>query len=95
MGEAGETNFGKDFEKSMEKWAAQFEKNAAIWEKNVEKEMALNEGKFEAEMEKWGEKFGSQMEHLGSNSHGKWSRRSIALLRKIQIQEMRRKQPVF
>ncbi len=60
-----ENNFGKDFEKSMEKWAAQFEKNAAIWEKNVEKEMALNEWKFEAQMEQWAENFGSKMEQLG------------------------------
>ncbi|MFN4763260.1 hypothetical protein ACKGJN_09075 [Gillisia sp. Q332] len=60
-----ENNFGKDFEKSMEKWAAQFEKNAAVWEKNIEKKMALNEGKFEAQMEQWAENFGSKMEQLG------------------------------
>lgn len=59
------TNFGKDFEKSMEKWAEQFEKNAAVWEKNLEKKMALNEGKFEAQMEQWAENFGSKMEQLG------------------------------
>ncbi len=62
-----ETNFGKDFEKSMEKWAAQFEKNAAVWEKNVESQMALNEGKFEEQMEHWAENFGSKMEQLGEN----------------------------
>lgn len=60
-----ENNFGKDFEKSMEKWAEQFEKNAATWEKNMEKKMELNEGKFEAQMERWAENFGSKMEQWG------------------------------
>lgn len=60
-----EKNFGKDFERSMEQWAAQFEKNAAEWEKNVAREMEINSESFEASMEKWGESFGAQMEQWG------------------------------
>lgn len=60
-----EKNFGKDFEASMEKWAAQFEKNAEVWEKNMEKKMEVNGEKFEKSMEKWAESFGAEMEKWG------------------------------
>ncbi|HSI70274.1 MAG TPA: hypothetical protein VK941_08590 [Gillisia sp.] len=60
-----EKNFGKDFEVSMEKWAAQFEKNAEVWEKNMEKKMEKNGEKFEKSMEKWAESFGAEMEKWG------------------------------
>lgn len=62
-----EKNFGKDFERSMEQWAAQFEKNAEVWGKNVEREMEANGEKFEKSMEQWAEKFGAQMEQWGEN----------------------------
>lgn len=62
-----EKNFGKDFEASMEKWAAQFEKNAEIWGDNLEKKMEINGEKFEKSMEKWAENFGAHMEQWGEN----------------------------
>lgn len=62
-----EKNFGKDFEVSMEKWAAQFEENANVWSKNMEREMEVKGEKFEKSMEQWAEKFGAEMEKWGEN----------------------------
>jgi hypothetical protein len=53
-----EKNFGKDFEKSMEEWAATFEKNRG-------KEFDEMAAKLEKDMEAWGEEFGKSMEAWG------------------------------
>jgi hypothetical protein len=67
-----EKNFGKDFEKAMEEWAANFEKDSAIrkkqemkleaWSKDFEKKMEAWGESFGKDMEKWGEEFGKEME---------------------------------
>lgn len=62
-----EANFGDDFEKDMEEWAAQFEKNAENWEKNFEMKMDINSEEFEKSMEKWAESFGKDMEAWGES----------------------------
>ncbi len=66
-----EKNFGKDFEKSMEEWAAKFEQNSEVWEKDFAVKMEAWGENFEKEfgedMEKWGERFGKKMEAWGQN----------------------------
>lgn len=62
-----EKKFGKDFEKSMEEWAANFEKDSAIWKKNFEMKMEKWGEEFGASMEKWGESFGKDMEKWAEN----------------------------
>lgn len=56
-----EKNFGEDFEKDMEEWAANFEKDT-LWQKKLEADMEEWGEKFGASMEVWGEKFGKSME---------------------------------
>lgn len=59
-----EKNFGEDFEKAMEKWAAKFEKDSALWAKQtiIMEDMGAQ---FEKDMEAWGEEFGKNMEAWG------------------------------
>lgn len=59
-----EKNFGKDFEKAMEEWAAKFEKDSALW-KSQEMKMEAWGKDFEKKMEAWGESFGKDMEKWG------------------------------
>jgi hypothetical protein len=59
-----EKNFGEDFEKSMEEWAARFEKDSALWKKQAIIMEDFGE-KFGKDMEKWGEEFGKDMEKWG------------------------------
>ncbi|APG60140.1 hypothetical protein [Christiangramia salexigens] len=60
-----ESNFGKDFEQKMEKWAKNIEKNAEAFEKQHEKRMEVWGKQFEKDMEAWGEEFGKKMEVWG------------------------------
>ncbi|MDT0686881.1 DUF4097 family beta strand repeat-containing protein [Autumnicola psychrophila] len=60
-----EENFGEDFEKDMEAWAAKIEKNSEKWEKDFEAKMEDWEEKFGKNMEVWGEQFGKDMEKWG------------------------------
>ncbi len=72
-----EKNFGKDFEKSMEEWAANLKKDTTIWKnkvvvmegfgKDFEKSMEAWGEEFGKEMEKWGEQFGKEMESWAAN----------------------------
>lgn len=57
-----EKNLGKDFENSMEQWAAQFEKDTALWKKDLEVRMEAWGEDFGKKMEAWGEDFGKSME---------------------------------
>lgn len=59
-----ESNFGEDFQKSMEQWAANFEKDSALW-KGHAKVMEDWGEKFGKDMEKWGEEYGKEMEKWG------------------------------
>ena len=67
-----EENFGDDFDKSMEKWAAQFKENSkqwakdsTEWKKNFEMKMQDWGDNFGKDMEKWGDQFGKNMEAWG------------------------------
>lgn len=72
-----EKNFGEDFEKSMEEWAANLKKDTTIWKNKVivmegfgedfEKSMEAWGEEFGKEMEKWGEQFGKEMESWAAN----------------------------
>ena len=57
-----EKKFGKDFEKSMEEWAANIEKDTVLWKKDMEMNMEKWGKEFGAGMEAWGEQFGKEME---------------------------------
>lgn len=57
-----EKKFGKDFEVSMEQWAANIEKDTVLWKKDIEMKMEKWGEDFGASMEAWGEKFGKEME---------------------------------
>lgn len=61
-----EKKFGKDFQKSMEKWAENFEKDSVIWKSRV---MVMEDwgDQFGKDMEAWGEKFGKDMEKWGES----------------------------
>src|SRR5690606_29561452 len=59
-----EKNFGKDFEKAMEKWAANFEKDSTL-RKQQEMKLEAWSKNFEKDMEAWGESFGKEMEKWG------------------------------
>ncbi len=61
-----EENFGEDFEKDMEEWAAQFEKDTVMW-KNFEMKMEDWGEDFGKDMEAWGEEFGKKMEVWGES----------------------------
>ncbi len=62
-----EKNFGKDFEQSMEQWAARFEKDTALWKKDMEMRMEAWGEDFGKKMEAWGEDFGKEMEAWGES----------------------------
>ncbi|MEG9328488.1 hypothetical protein SAMN04488034_10463 [Salinimicrobium catena] len=62
-----EKNFGKDFEKSMEEWAANFEKDHEKMTKKLEKDMEAWGEDFGKSMEAWGEQFGKDMEAWAAN----------------------------
>lgn len=62
-----EKNFGKDFEKSMEEWAANFEKSQEKMSKKLEKDMEAWGEEFGKSMEAWGEQFGKDMEAWAAN----------------------------
>ncbi len=61
-----EENFGDDFDKEMEEWAAQFEKDSTHW-KDFEMKMEVWGDDFGKDMEAWGEKFGKKMEAWGES----------------------------
>lgn len=61
-----EENFGEDFEKAMEDWAANFERDTLLNEK-FEKSMEEWGEQFGASMEQWGEEFGKNMEAWAEN----------------------------
>ena len=61
-----EKKFGKDFQKSMEEWAANFEKDSALWKSRVIVMEDWGE-QFGKDMEKWGESFGKDMEKWGES----------------------------
>ena len=60
-----EKKYGKDFERKMEKWAAEMEKNSEKFEKEYEVKMEAWGKDFEKKMEAWGEDFGKKMEAWG------------------------------
>ncbi|MDT0678181.1 hypothetical protein [Autumnicola musiva] len=60
-----EEEFGEDFEKDMEKWAARIEKNSDKWEKEYGAKMEAWGEQFGKDMEVWGEQFGKEMEKWG------------------------------
>jgi hypothetical protein len=62
-----EKNFGEDFEKSMEEWAAKFEKDQEKMTKKLEKDMEAWGEDFGKSMEAWGEQFGKDMEAWAEN----------------------------
>ena len=59
-----ESNFGEDFQKSMEQWAANFQKDSAMWKGQIVVMEDWGE-KFGKDMEKWGEEYGKEMEKWG------------------------------
>lgn len=61
-----EKKFGKDFQKSMEEWAANFEKDSVLWKNRVMVMQDWGES-FGKDMEKWGESFGKDMEKWGES----------------------------
>ena len=61
-----EKNFGKDFERTMEEWAANFEKDTVLWKKDMEMKMERWGEEFGKSMEVWGEQFGKEMEQWAS-----------------------------
>ncbi|WBL24885.1 hypothetical protein [Zunongwangia sp. HGR-M22] len=70
--------FGKDFEKKMEKWAANLEKNVEGNSEEFEKSMEEWGNSFGASMEKWGESFGKKMEAWGKNFEEKMTAKQEA-----------------
>lgn len=90
-----EKSFGKDFEKSMEKWAAQFEKDTAIWKKNLEKNMEVWGEDFGKSMEAWGEDFGKSMEVWGDNFGKQMEQWAAGIEKQVESQPGDRKGKVM